>query len=106
MLEQLGQIEEFGKECKGAFSRLLAKAKEKEKPKEKENFRPWVLEERKRETSRVSRFVLKSLETEEEGTPVIPGSHVRLKLPNGLFRSYSVVEVSLTCRKTFSHFPV
>ncbi|CAG8957946.1 hypothetical protein HYFRA_00000288 [Hymenoscyphus fraxineus] len=90
MLEELLGIEEFGGECKKAFRRLLKRAREKDVPKKKEIFKPWVLKEKSKETVRVSRFVLERVGNEEG--EVQPGSFVRLRLPGGMLRSYSIVD--------------
>ncbi|ORY03734.1 pyruvate kinase-like protein [Clohesyomyces aquaticus] len=50
--------------------------------------------DKRRETSRVTAFVLESVVGEDDDVPVEPGSHVRLKLGGKLVRAYSVVEGS------------
>ncbi|KAF2127048.1 PK beta-barrel-protein domain-containing protein-like protein [Dothidotthia symphoricarpi CBS 119687] len=47
--------------------------------------------EKRRETSTVTAFVLEALDDMKCPDPVLPGSHVRLKLGGNLVRAYSVV---------------
>lgn len=47
--------------------------------------------EKRRETSKVTAFVLEAVEEVNEVVPVEPGSHVRVKLGGKLVRAYSVV---------------
>lgn len=91
MLEELVRIEEFGAECKGAFKRLIDAVVEKGKVKEPEVWREFVLVEKVAQTPRIMAFVFQAVGTEGEGEEIDPGCFVRLKLPNGLLRSYSIV---------------
>ncbi|KAH7399900.1 MOSC domain-containing protein [Cadophora sp. MPI-SDFR-AT-0126] len=96
MLRKLEQIPEFGKECKTAFKRmvasLIAAEAEKNKPKEPENWEEYTLISKTKETPRITSFVLATPgSTEGKGEKILSGSFVRLKLPNGLLRSYSIV---------------
>ncbi|KAK0662525.1 putative phthalate 4, 5 dioxygenase oxygenase reductase subunit [Cercophora samala] len=93
---ELSQIEEFGAECKDNFTRrvLRARAKaNKKKPKEK-----WVdyrVVERKKQTEKITSFVLEAAakfgEGEEE-KELNPGAHAKVRLGNGLVRAYSIVD--------------
>jgi MOSC domain-containing protein YiiM/ferredoxin-NADP reductase len=94
MLEELSQIEEFGKECKEKISGMIAgliKQREGRGKKEKEVWAEFELVEKKRETKRITSFVLQAVGTTDEGEEMDSGSFVRLRLPNGLIRSYSIV---------------
>ncbi|KAH7351179.1 MOSC domain-containing protein [Rhexocercosporidium sp. MPI-PUGE-AT-0058] len=94
MLMQLEQIPEFGNECKNAFKHMISTLRlaeaEKNKPKEPEKWDEYTLLSKKAETSRISSFVF-SKPGKDEDKELDPGSFVRLKLPNGLLRSYSIV---------------
>ncbi|KAI3325871.1 PK beta-barrel-protein domain-containing protein-like protein [Xylariaceae sp. AK1471] len=99
MNEELSQIADMGDESRKAFENRVAKLKAKQKraagseEKEVEKWRDFKLVEKKPQTSRVTSFVLEALtpdpDVKDGGVEV--GSHVRLKLPNGLLRSYSIV---------------
>ncbi|KAK0102361.1 hypothetical protein ONS95_005982 [Cadophora gregata] len=99
MLTKLEQIPEFGTECKTAFKRmiatLLAAEAEKNKPKEPEKWEQYTLVEKNKETPRITSFVFSKPGSEETKTRDLdPGCFVRLKLPNELLRSYSIVSGS------------
>ncbi|KAK2625904.1 hypothetical protein QTJ16_005216 [Diplocarpon rosae] len=89
-LEELSQIDAFGAECKKAFKRMIAvlKATEAEKSKPKEVFEKYKLVEKTVQTPRITSFTFAK---PGEGKAIDPGSFVRLQLPNGLLRSYSIV---------------
>ncbi|KAG0652752.1 Carnitine monooxygenase beta subunit [Hyphodiscus hymeniophilus] len=90
-LEELGRIEEFGNECKEAFKRLIdGLKKESGKVKEVEKWEEFELVEKNILTKRISSFVLQAA-GKGEGEDLDPGAFARLKLPNGLIRSYSIV---------------
>ncbi|TVY51685.1 Carnitine monooxygenase reductase subunit [Lachnellula cervina] len=94
MLVELSQIEEFGTECKNAFNRLIDEATEKEKKKEPETWTDFVLREKTRQTPRISSFVFQAVGKDgqgDEGEELDAGCFVRLKLPNGLIRAYSII---------------
>ncbi|RDL38962.1 uncharacterized protein BP5553_03302 [Venustampulla echinocandica] len=94
MLEQLVQIDEFGNECKKAFRRLLAAAKAQHEGATKvpEVWQEFVVIEKKRQTPRIVSFLLEAaVKGSSPGNDLDPGSFVRVKLPNGLIRSYSIV---------------
>jgi MOSC domain-containing protein YiiM/ferredoxin-NADP reductase len=56
-----------------------------------DNWNEYRVVEKRRETSKVTAFVLESVEAVDKPIPVQPGSHVRLKLGGKLVRAYSVV---------------
>jgi MOSC domain-containing protein YiiM/ferredoxin-NADP reductase len=91
MLEELEKIDEFGKECKQAFKNLVASARaarDGANKKEPENWEKFQVVEKKMHGTRIAAFVFQK---DGKGEEIDPGSFVRLKLPNGLVRSYSIV---------------
>ncbi|RDW81955.1 hypothetical protein BP6252_03067 [Coleophoma cylindrospora] len=92
VLKELLAIEEFGAECKRHFTGLIAEAeKGPDAKKEPEIFAEYKLVEKKRQTPRIVAFTFEATDPKGVANDVDPGSHVRLKLPNGLIRSYSLV---------------
>ena len=87
-LEELERIEEFGNECKGAFKSMVAKLASPPKLKEAEKWEEFTIVAKEEQTNRITSFVL---EKEGKGEELDPGCFVRLKLPNGLIRPYSIV---------------
>ncbi len=100
MTEKLAAIEEFGNECKKIFRGRVAKQKARERKalladEEKKQWRDFNLVERQRETPRIVSFVFEATAQPAEGDDdegLKPGAHVKIKLPNGLVRAYSVVD--------------
>ncbi|KAM0333096.1 hypothetical protein ACHAQA_001754 [Verticillium albo-atrum] len=96
MNEELAAIEAMGEESRGAFRKRVAKAKAKAKRSgETEKGEPWreyTVAEKTTQTPRIASFLLKPrVPITEDEQPVPNGAHVKLLLPNGLQRSYSVV---------------
>ncbi|KAI0107136.1 pyruvate kinase-like protein [Nemania sp. FL0031] len=98
MNEELSQIADMGDESRKAFESRVAKFKAKQKrangeDSEAEKWRDYKLIEKKAQTSRITSLLLEALTPNPEAKEddVKLGSHVRLKLPNGLLRSYSIV---------------
>ncbi|TDZ39803.1 Carnitine monooxygenase reductase subunit [Colletotrichum spinosum] len=93
MNEELAEIEELGKESRGAFQRRVAKAKaHAKKAKEKrEVWRDFKIVDKKEETRRVASIVLEAVESHEGSEQAMEGAQTKVKLPNGLVRSYSIV---------------
>jgi MOSC domain-containing protein YiiM/ferredoxin-NADP reductase len=91
-LEVLQTIEEFGTESKEQIKKLIRRIKEQreraDKPKEPEKWEEFTVVEKKMHGSRIASFVLQK---DGEGEELDPGNFVRLKLPTGMIRSYSVV---------------
>ncbi|KAM4066070.1 MOCO sulfurase C-terminal domain-containing protein [Hirsutella rhossiliensis] len=54
-------------------------------------WKDWRIISRRMQTSRVVSIVLEHTTPEEDAQKKLPGAHARIKLPNGLIRSYSVV---------------
>lgn len=90
MNEELSQIEELGMEARGQFQNRVAKAKKK-KDANKEDWTDYKIISRKMETERVMSLVFEPLDPEVDVETPCVGAHAKLKLPNGLVRSYSVV---------------
>ncbi|KAI9735400.1 MAG: hypothetical protein M1818_006406 [Claussenomyces sp. TS43310] len=99
VLEELVAIEEMGMECRGMFQSRLKRLIEEQsgdgegkRKRDVETWRRFRIAEKRRETPRISSFILEALDSQgDEATDINRGSHVRLKLPSGLIRSYSVV---------------
>ncbi|KAJ8123789.1 hypothetical protein ONZ43_g339 [Nemania bipapillata] len=100
MNEELSQIVDMGDESRKAFETRVAKFKAKQKraagggdDSAAENWHDYKLAEKKAQTPRITSFVFEALtpnpDTKDDDVKL--GSHVRLKLPNGLLRSYSIV---------------
>ncbi|KAE8452735.1 hypothetical protein EG329_013007 [Mollisiaceae sp. DMI_Dod_QoI] len=92
MLLQLSNIEEFGNEVKGGLKNLISKCDAelaaRDKKKEPEKWEEFTLVEKKSQTPHIASFVFSK---PGEGEEINPGWFARLKLPNGLIRSYSIV---------------
>ncbi|KAI1332845.1 PK beta-barrel-protein domain-containing protein-like protein [Xylariaceae sp. FL0255] len=99
MNAELAEIPDMGEESRKAFAKRVAKLEAKNKREAQANGKAteWMdykLVEKKQETLRIASFVFESLQPDPEARvkDTALGSHVRLKLPNGLLRSYSVCE--------------
>ncbi|KAI8957863.1 PK beta-barrel-protein domain-containing protein-like protein [Daldinia sp. FL1419] len=101
MNEALAAISDMGDESRKAFERRVEKFKAKQKhaaatlngngEEAKEKWRDFKIVEKKVETPRISSFVLEAVHLNPEAGELQLGAHARLKLPNGLQRSYSIV---------------
>lgn len=96
MNEELAAIADMGDESRKAFEKRVEKLKAKQKraagaDEEKEKWRDYKIVEKTVQTPRISSFVLEATNPDPEEGQVQLGSHARLKLPNGLLRSYSIV---------------
>ncbi|KAI3333278.1 PK beta-barrel-protein domain-containing protein-like protein [Ustulina deusta] len=100
MNEELSQIVDMGDECTKAFEKRVAKFKAKQRraaagseDDKAEKWRDYELVEKKVQTPRITSFVLEAVTPDPDikGADVRLGSHARLRLPNGLIRSYSIV---------------
>ncbi|KAI1812653.1 PK beta-barrel-protein domain-containing protein-like protein [Poronia punctata] len=107
MNEELSKIADMGDESRKIFEGRVAKLKAKQKrlaltdgeeKAEKDNWRDYKIVEKRGQTPRVKSFILEAADTPNEGQSdedwnkeVEPGSYARIKLPNGLLRSYSIV---------------
>ncbi|OTA98820.1 hypothetical protein M426DRAFT_17039 [Hypoxylon sp. CI-4A] len=101
MNEELAAISEMGDESRKAFERRVEKLKAKKRREAaalngngnegKEIWRNFKIVEKKIQTPRITSFVLEAKNPDPEASEVQLGSHARLRLPNGLVRSYSIV---------------
>ncbi|KAI1270040.1 PK beta-barrel-protein domain-containing protein-like protein [Xylariaceae sp. FL1019] len=98
MNEELSRISDMGDESRKQFETRVTKLKAKQRRaagKDQNEWRNYRLVEKKMQTKRISSFVFESLKPDpeaDENTKL--GAHARLKLPNGLVRSYSIVSGS------------
>lgn len=99
VLEELVVIDEIGEEAQWLFRNRLSSIKQElngGREKVHEVWREFRIAEKRQETPRICVIVLEEV-TDEVKPPageeddIDPGSHARLKLPNGLIRAYSVV---------------
>ena len=95
-IEELISIPEMGNECKDVFKTRLTKLDEANK-KKTEIWRRFRITRKKLETPRIMGFTFRCIETLDEVEDVKPGSHVCVRLPNGLQRAYSVVGGTSEC---------
>lgn len=91
MNEELAAVEALGEESRGQFRNRVAKAKKKQDKKEKNAWKDFRIVSRKTETPRIISLVLEAVVPDPEADQLPLGAHAKLKLPNGLARSYSVV---------------
>jgi ferredoxin-NADP reductase len=94
MNEEISNIQELGDESRGAFKRRVAKQKAKEKRRgegQVDTWRNFKLIEKTIQTPRVSSFVLEAITPDLDAESRTLGAHAKLRLPNGMLRSYSIV---------------
>ncbi|KAI1418427.1 PK beta-barrel-protein domain-containing protein-like protein [Hypoxylon sp. FL1857] len=101
MNEELAAIADMGDESRKAFEKRVEKLKAKKKraaaalngsgDEANEKWRDFKIVEKKTQTPRIASFVLEALNPDPEAGDMQLGSHARLRLPNGLLRSYSIV---------------
>ncbi|KAL2687423.1 hypothetical protein Neosp_004984 [[Neocosmospora] mangrovei] len=91
MNEELSTLEVLGQESRGQFLKRVARARRKDR---KDAWKDYRIISRKMETARVVSLVLQAVTPDLEAEKFVPGSHARLKLPNGLIRSYSIVSTA------------
>lgn len=94
MTEELAAIPEFGNEAHSAFVTRLAKQKAKDRKKQEDpaaQWRDFRCVEKTRQTPRITSFVLEAVRPLVDPDPLSEGAHARLRLGNGLVRSYSIV---------------
>ncbi|KAK4144301.1 pyruvate kinase-like protein [Dichotomopilus funicola] len=103
MNEELAGIAEFGVEAKETFAQRVVKQKAKErreregKGKRGRDWKVYRVAERTRQTPRIASFVLEAVKAGKEGgdedlISLRPGAHAKIKLGNGLVRTYSIVD--------------
>lgn len=95
MNEELSQIEALGEESRGQFRTRVAKAKRKLESK-KEAWRDFRVIHRVSETPRIVSLVLAAVNPDPEADNSVLGAHAKVKLPNGLERTYSLVSGDLS----------
>ncbi|EHK97134.1 putative dioxygenase subunit beta yeaX [Glarea lozoyensis 74030] len=92
---ELVGIEELGEEIRGVFRESLRQGVESEEGRlgggVKGEWSECVVLEKVRESRDVFRMVFERVEKEDEPKEVQSGSHVRLRLANGMTRAYSVI---------------
>ena len=91
MMEELAAIESLGEECRGQFRNRVAKAKRKREPRTEEVWTDMKVIGRTMETSRVVSLVFQAQGNHPDKGTSVMGAHAKLKLPNDLVRSYSVI---------------
>ena len=102
MEELVSTVPELGEEMRNIFlNRLKKRAVEDHSNRlggpagvagvEVKKWKKFSVVERRQETPRICSFVLEAVEPSASPEDVLPGSHVRIKLPKKLIRAYSVV---------------
>ena len=91
MNRQLADVDALGEESRGQFRNRVAKAMKKSKPVQEDVWRDFKITSRKMETPRIVSLVLEAVTPELDNEKSLPGAHARIRMPNGLVRSYSVV---------------
>lgn len=91
MNKQIAEIEALGEESRGQFRNRVAKAGKKKTPKKEDKWVDYKIVQRKMETKRIVGLSLECVNPDPEAELPLLGAHARLKLPNGLIRTYSVV---------------
>ncbi|KUI58448.1 Putative dioxygenase subunit beta YeaX [Cytospora mali] len=97
--EELAAIPEFGKESHDAFASRVAKQKAKARKDEENDATQWrdfKIVEKKRQTSRITSFVLEAVELLKEPGDLDEGAHAKIRIPvpgrgEPLVRAYSIV---------------
>ncbi|KAF2162765.1 hypothetical protein M409DRAFT_37396 [Zasmidium cellare ATCC 36951] len=91
--QELMDIDVLGKECRNVFQKRWQEFEESKKPKKVEKWRPFKVVEKTNETSRIVTLVLQAGDDDSADAPAVPwNSYANIRLPNGIKRSYSVVE--------------
>ena len=97
MNEELAAIEALGDESRGQFRNRVAKAKRAmnkangEEEKKKDAWKDFRIVSRKMQTPRIMSLELEATTSNPDAEELPLGAHAKLKLPNGLVRSYSIV---------------
>lgn len=92
MNEELAAVEALGEESRGQFRKRVAKAKRKSQ--KEDAWKDFRIIDRKMETLSIVSLIFKAVKPDLEADKYLPGSHVKLKLPNGLLRTYSMVSTA------------
>lgn len=101
MMKAIITLPALGEEIRGKFEKRLNKGQAEDqsgrmfghgKGDKMDTWNEYRISEKRRETSKVTAFVLEAIEMQDEdAVPVQPGSHVRVKLGGKLVRAYSVI---------------
>jgi MOSC domain-containing protein YiiM/ferredoxin-NADP reductase len=91
MNKQLSELEELGDEARSQFKSRVAKAAKPKETKPPVDWKDFKVASRKKETPRIISLVLESVSPQTEPIGTSFGAHAKIKLPNGLTRTYSVV---------------
>ncbi|KAH6985745.1 pyruvate kinase-like protein [Ilyonectria sp. MPI-CAGE-AT-0026] len=92
MNEELAAVEALGEESRGQFRKRVAKAKRKSQ--KEDAWKDFRIIDRKMEAPSIVSLIFKAVNPDLEADKYLPGSHVKLKLPNGLLRTYSMVSTA------------
>ncbi|KAH0527783.1 hypothetical protein TsFJ059_002725 [Trichoderma semiorbis] len=93
MNEKLAEVEALGNEARGQFKKRVAKAQKRKQQKKEEPWETYKVVSRKMETPRTVWLAIEApAKPQSDGFP--SAAHAKLKLPNGLVRTYSVVSNS------------
>ncbi|KAK4494891.1 hypothetical protein PRZ48_014247 [Zasmidium cellare] len=90
--QELIDIDVLGKECKNVFLKRWKEYQESQKPKRVEKWRPFSVIQKRNETSRIVSLDLQAEDDFADAAPIPINSYANIRLPNGLKRSYSVVD--------------
>lgn len=96
MNEELSHVEELGMEARGQFQNRVAKARKKKSAKD-EDWKDYKIISRKLETKRVVSLTFEAVDPQSSVDTSSAGVHAKIKLPNGIVRSYSVVSGEGKC---------
>lgn len=98
MNKELAAIEAMGEESRGNFRNRVARYEARKKREaageskgKDDKWRDYKVVEKKQQTDRIASFVLEAVDANPDYGSTLYGAHVRLKLPGGLLRSYSIV---------------
>lgn len=93
IMEELVKVDALGMETKRPFLDRLKKMNENAATREPEKWRDFRVAEIKDETGRIKSLILEAVQPDEDEkeSDIEAGSHIRLRLPNGLIRAHSVV---------------
>lgn len=91
-MKELIEIKELTDEIKGVLKKRLSKLEAKQSKRELV-WTDWRLTKKYKQTPRISSFVFEALDENTTTTPE-SGSHVKIRLTNGLVRAYSIVHGS------------
>ncbi|KAF2642070.1 PK beta-barrel-protein domain-containing protein-like protein [Massarina eburnea CBS 473.64] len=92
MNKALAEIEDLGDEARNAFKKRVVQAEAKKKKGTEVKWTEYRVVEKKRQTERIVSLIFDAVEKTEEKPD--QGSHVKIRLGNGLVRAYSVVDGS------------